>query len=183
MAQFVTIARILKVRGIRGEVSALILTDFPERFSRLDRVFLLSPRRSEWVELENHWFQGRRVVLKFKGCNERDQAQELVGCDVQIPDSQTVQLPKDTYFDDDLIGCEVFQDGIRVGCVSSLFKVSGYVSNLVIEGEDDTELMLPAVREFVLEVNIQEKRIDARLPEGLREATSSPRSLGKKGES
>ena len=75
---FVTIAKISKTRGLRGEVVADILTDFPERFEILDKVFIVKPN-GETLEagLENFWFQKGRVILKFENFDKIENAETL----------------------------------------------------------------------------------------------------------
>ncbi len=95
---FVSIARIVKPRGIRGEVVAELLTDFPDRFSTVRQVRIFQASQVYNEELEQHWFHSGRVVLKFKGRSSPEEVQELIGGDVQVPESERYSLPQVFYY-------------------------------------------------------------------------------------
>ncbi|HUV12913.1 MAG TPA: ribosome maturation factor RimM [Acidobacteriota bacterium] len=166
MDQFVSIARIIKTRGIRGEVAAEILSDFPERFSSLSRVYLSSGSQGKWEVLEQHWFHGQRVIFKFEGRNRPHEVEDLIGYEVQVPLSERVGLPEDSFFDSDLIGCRVFEDEKVLGTVTSVLKVSE-TATLVVLAADDTEFMIPLVKQFIREVSIDSKAVHVQLPSGM----------------
>lgn len=148
-------------------MEAEILTDFPERFRQLRRVLLSSGSFQSWEELEGFWFHKGRVVFKFAGRERPHEVQELVGCEILIPEDQRVVLPENTYYDHDLIGCCLFEADRLLGTVRSLFKVGDTLTNLVVEDARGAEFMVPAVKEFLLAVDVAAKRIDASLPPGL----------------
>src|SRR5215467_11719445 len=102
----IVIARAVRTHGLKGEIVAELLTDFPERFEDLDELILVSPagKRSE-VQLEDYWFQKDRVVLKLFGCVDVDKARELVGYDFAVPESERVPLGEDEFYDWELEGC------------------------------------------------------------------------------
>lgn len=172
MSRFITIARILKTRGIRGEVVAEILTDFPDRFSALSEVRLSHGQSISSERIENYWFHKDRAVFKFEGWDTPEDARELVGSRLQIPEDERVDLPPDTFFDSDLEGCSVFEKGSLVGTVKEVFKAGEATVNLVIHTSSGLEIMLPAVKAFVQQVNIAQKRIDVVIPDGLMEVAS-----------
>src|ERR1044071_4979018 len=89
----IVVARVVKTRGIRGEVAADLLTDFPERFEGVEALIAISPdgsRRS--LPIEERWFHGNRIVLKFPGYDSIDTAKELVGVQLAVPAAERVQL-------------------------------------------------------------------------------------------
>src|SRR5213075_2940663 len=92
----ITVAHIVKVRGLRGEVVADLLTDFPDRFEQLSSLIAVLPdgsRRS--LQVEEQWFHGNRLVLKFSGFDKIEAAKDLVGYDLAVPVDDRVELPKD----------------------------------------------------------------------------------------
>ena len=168
MNSFVSIARIVKTHGLRGEVAAEILTDFPERFQLLDRVFLGAAGAAREERLESFRFAHRsRVILKFAGRDRIEEVEELVGCEVRVPESERVVPPEDVYFDSDLEGCLVYQGDNLLGRVDSILKVGESASNLVVVDERDREFMIPLAREFVRRVDVADRRIEVDLPPGL----------------
>src|SRR5512136_689675 len=87
--EFVTVAKVTKTQGRKGEVAAALMTDFPERFATRKRLLALESdargeRRRE-LELEDYWLHKGGVVLKFVGVDSISQAETLVGCEIQIP--------------------------------------------------------------------------------------------------
>jgi 16S rRNA processing protein RimM len=165
----VSVARILKTRGIRGEVAAEILTDFPERFAQLDRVFVSAPQGDFEESLERFWFHKNRVILKFKDRDRPHEVQELVGGDVWVPDSERVEAPEGFYFDSDLVGCQVIQQGRLLGHVDGIMRVGESPANLVIVDSENREFMVPLVGGFITGVYTERKTIEVDLPAGLLE--------------
>jgi len=167
LAQFSSIARIVKRRGVRGEVAAELLTDFPERFSSLDEVRIFNGEKEYWEEIEKHWFHKNRVILKFRGRDRPEEVEELIGGDVQVSEDQRVSLPQDNYFHSDLIGCKVLEDEEVLGRVTGILETGAAGCNLVVTRAEGREFMVPLVREFVLEVDVGQKVIQVNLPTGL----------------
>jgi len=165
--RFVTIARITKVRGLRGEVAAEILTDFPERFASTQGVRVLCSPSESWEQIESHRFHNGRVLLKFLNRDCPEEAQELVGGEVQIPEQGRSKLPEGSYYETDLVGSRVVQDDRHLGDVVDLFRTGREGENLVVKGPSGQEFMVPLVREFVLQVDVDKKLIRVSLPSGL----------------
>ena len=179
----VAVARIVKSRGIRGEVVATLLTDFPDRFADLETVTLRRGDTTFVEQLEKHWFHKDRIILKFQGRNRPHEVQELVGCEVQVPASARHPLPEDTFFDDDLLGCDVIEGQQRLGRVARIYRATEAVHNLVVGRDDGQEFMIPLVAEFVLKVDLEASVVSVRLPEGLEETTLSPAAAQRGSES
>ncbi len=167
MESLVSIARIVKTRGLRGEVAAEILTDFPDRFEIVERVYLNAPGKAFVERLEGFRLHRGRVILKFRDRDRLEEVEALVGCEVQVPDSERVALPEDVFFDSDLKGCRVFQRDDLLGRVDSVLKIGGDASNLVVVDAHDREFMIPMAREFIRGVDVRDRRIDVELPPGL----------------
>jgi 16S rRNA processing protein RimM len=165
----VSVARILKTRGIRGEVAAEILTDFPERFAVLEKVFLSAPGKEFEEFLERYWFHKNRVILKFKGRDRPHEVEELVGCDVRVPASERVEAPEGFYFDSDLEGCQVVQNGQLLGVVDGILRVGESPANLIVVDSQDREFMIPLVGGFITGVHIDRQTIEVDIPAGLLE--------------
>ena len=163
----ISIARIARPQGLRGEVIADLLTDFPERFARLDRAYV---KRSNGelliLELENSRPHKGRVALKFAGYDSINAAEELRGASVMITRDQLVELPEDTYYDFDLIDCEVTtMDGERLGRVA---QVQNYgAAPLLTVRDGKRELLIPLVLSICVEIDTAQKRIVLNPPEGL----------------
>jgi 16S rRNA processing protein RimM len=163
----VSVARIARPQGHRGEVIADLLTDFPERFARLDRVYVKrADGRFLLLNLENSRLHKSRVALKFAGCDSVSAAEELRGARVMVPHDQLVELPEDTYYDFDLIGCEALSvEGQYLGRVE---EVRNYgAAPLLVVRDGSRELLIPLVLSICVEISTERKRIVVDPPEGL----------------
>ena len=107
-SELVVIARAVRARGLKGEIVADLLTDFPERFEDVEELVLVSPAgERKVVALEDYWFQNDRVILKLADYNDVDAAKQLVGYEFAVPEQDRVPLPEDHFYDWELEGCEV----------------------------------------------------------------------------
>lgn len=168
--ELVLVAQVVKVRGLRGEVVADLLTDFPERFEKLDHVTGIGPdeiQRS--LQIEEHWFHGDRLVLKFAGFDNVDEARQLVGYELAVPVEERVELPAGSFYEWQLAGCRVETiDGKVVGSVRRIMRTGG-VEILVVDGPDDREMLVPMVSDICVKINVVQKLIRIDPPEGLLE--------------
>jgi 16S rRNA processing protein RimM len=166
-SELVVIARAVKPRGLKGEIVAQLLTDFPERFEDVEELVLVSPRGERTTKsLEDYWFQNDRVVLKLLGYDDVETAKELVGVEFAVPESERVSLPADHYYDWELEGCTVKVGDDSIGQVNSVLKTGG-AEILVVTGNSGKELLIPLVDSIVVEVDLARKTIVVDPLEGL----------------
>jgi 16S rRNA processing protein RimM len=161
-------------------VAAEILTDFPQRMSTLREVWLLTPSGSKKpvVILRSRVHNGQ-AVIHFEGCQSIDEAELLRGCEVQIPLSDRVALAAGQYFVTDLIGCDAYEAGAtapfaRVRDVLPIGEGIPGTPLLVLEtpaspSKSAGELLVPFAAEICTAVDIAARRIEVKLPEGLRD--------------
>ncbi len=169
MDELVAIAKIVRIRGLKGEVVANILTDFPERFEGLDDVTAVreSGERFE-LKIEKFWFQTGRVILHFVGFDSVEQAETLRDCEICVLESEAVELHADEYFDWQLEGCTVNTvSESRVGKVREVMRTGG-TELLVVEGHGK-EHLIPFANTICVEVDIENKLIKIDPPAGLLE--------------
>lgn len=154
---------VVGVFGIRGELKVRLETDFPDRFAKLNKVCLRPPSAQPALyEIESARLHKTQVLLKLKGVNSIERAQTLRGCRVQIPRSDAVPLPKNSYYAADIVGMEVVtRDGKALG---RLDKVLQYPAHDLFQVG---EVLIPAVKEMVIEMDTANRRIVVVLPEGL----------------
>jgi 16S rRNA processing protein RimM len=169
----VTLARILRPRGLRGEVAAEILTDFPDRLPSLREVWLVDgrsePRR---IKVQRCWLstgRGGQAIFHFAGVETVEAAERLRGCEVQVPLEQRAKLAAGSYYAGDLIGCEVWEAGATaaMGAVGDV-EFPGGVPLLAVQTSDG-EVLVPLAAEFCVRIDVKAKRIDVVLPDGLRD--------------
>lgn len=176
-ASRVTLARILRARGRRGEVAAEILTDFPERLTQLTSVELWDgknpPRR---VGIRECWLHNGQAIFLFEGSNSISDAERLVCLEIQIPLSERVPLAAGSYFVTDLIGCEVFQAHVsraseKLGEVRDVQSTGESVAGtpVLVVAAAHGELLIPLATEICTRIDTAARRIEVVLPEGLRD--------------
>ena len=168
MSGLVAIARVAKPRGLKGEVVADILTDFPERFEGLENVTaVLDNGEHRELKIEDHWFQNERIVLKLGEVDSIDDAEAIRNAEICVPESEAVELDDDEFYDWQLEGCNVVTlAGDAIGKVRGLMRTGG-TENLVVQGE--REYLIPFAESICVEVDIENKRIVIDPPEGLLE--------------
>src|SRR5437763_8990999 len=156
----IVVAHIVKVRGLRGEVVADLLTDCPDRFENLKTLVGISSggvKRS--LQIEEHWFHGNRLVLKLAGFNSIDEAKELVDYDLAVAAEDRVELPKDSFYEWELAGCRVqTSDGKQIGEVEGVMRTGG-VEILRVIDETGRDRLIPMASDIVLEVDKERKLI------------------------
>jgi 16S rRNA processing protein RimM len=172
----ITVARILRPHGRRGEVAAEILTDFPERLKTLAKVELWDGRTEpRHAHVRGCWLshsRGGQAIFHFEGSDSISDAEKLVGLEVQIPFADRMQLSSGNYYVTDLIGCEVREkDGASIGPVMDVQFPGEDAAGTPILVIDSTqgELLIPLAQEICVCVDTGARRIDVVLPEGLRE--------------
>jgi 16S rRNA processing protein RimM len=176
----VTVARVLRPHGRRGEVAAEILTDFPQRLTQLKSAELSGalgavPRR---VAIRSCWLsqsRGGQAIFHFENSDSISDAEKLVGLEVQIPMAERMPLPAASYYVTDLIGCEVFErNGAAVGLVRDVQFTGEGVAGTPILVVDSArgELLIPLAQEICVSVDTAARRIEVVLPEGLRDLNS-----------
>lgn len=167
MDELISIAHIARPHGVRGEVSAEILTDFPERFEEMEEVTLA---RNQVVtgsfEIENIRFHKERLLIKFVGIDDADAAATLKGMSLVVSRNELVELEQDEFYVFDLEDCEVVTvDGTLVGRV---IRVDDFgAAPLLVIANSGRELLIPLTNEFCPEVNTEAKRIVVKPGEGL----------------
>ena len=173
-AERVTLARILRPRGLKGEVAAEVLTDFPERLTTLREVWLWDGAGAvRRAAVRACWLHQDRAIFHFEGCDSSNDAEKLRGWQVQVELSERVKLSPGKYFVSDLIGCEVWEcsagleAGTPLGTVRDV-QFTGGAPLLVVETSRG-ELLIPLAGEICRLIDSAARRIEVVLPEGLRE--------------
>lgn len=163
--RFITVGQIIKPHGVRGEVAVEILTDFPGRFALLEEVYLDedNPRP---VPLESVRFHKGRALLKLGGWDDRTAAETLRNEMILVPIDEAMPLDPDQYYQEDLIGLEVWTtDDEYLGDVADILE-TGANDVFIVHG-DRGEILLPAIEDVVQWIDLEENRMVVELMEGL----------------
>lgn len=172
---WVWLARIRKPQGRKGEVFAEILTDFPEKFAERRHLWLLAESASaaaapREIDLIHHWQHKGGIVLHFAGVESISAAETLAGLIVAIPRSQRATLPEDEVHIADLIGCALVDVAgdppACVGEIQNVDRTAGPAPLLIVKGAKG-EVLVPFAKSYLRKVDIEHKRVEMALPEGL----------------
>jgi 16S rRNA processing protein RimM len=171
--QWVWLARIRHTQGRKGEVFADILTDFPERFADRRRLWLLAEGASSTpreVELIHHWLHKGGIVLHFSGVDSISAAESLRGLIVAISFAQRASLSDDEVYVGDLVGCVLFdvagEAPVPIGEIEDVDRTAGPVALLVVRGSTG-EVLIPFAKSYLRKLDLEAKRVEMALPEGL----------------
>ncbi len=168
---WLTVARLVKTQGRRGELAAQVLTDFPQRLLARQQVWLWN-RKDEPrpMGVERIWPHKEFLVFQFAGCDSITAAKELLGLEVQIPRAEAAPLGPATFYQHELTGCRVVEQasGAELGRVGELQASSG-ATVLVVKTAAGKELLIPFAEEICRRIAPDEQLIEVVLPPGLRE--------------
>ncbi|MDV3427017.1 MAG: ribosome maturation factor RimM, partial [Bacillota bacterium] len=151
--EMMTIGQIVNTHGIKGEIKVFPLTDDSSRFKKLKSVYL------EGIEtkIESVKIGTKVVILKLSGIDTPEEAEKYKFKYLDIDRRNAVTLAKDSYFVVDIVGCSVFDtNGLRIGEVT---KVLNLPSNDVYQVMGDKEILIPALKSVVKEINTVDKKI------------------------
>ena len=163
----VVIAKLVRPRGLRGEIVGDVLTDFPERFDNLKRVAIVYPNgEMAEIEIEKFWFQKNRIVLKFVGFDSIEAAETLRSGEICVAETEAVELEDDEFFDWELVDCSVETvEGERIGTVREVMRTGG--TEILVVAGDTKEYLIPFAETICTDVDIENKLIKIDAPEGL----------------
>ena len=165
--EFITLARVVKTQGRHGEVATELHSDIPDRLhAGLELSALQQDGSRRELKIEDAWPHKEFVVLKFAGVDSISDAELLVRCELQVPRSERAQLEAGAAYVSDLVGCELLDRGRVIGVVSDIRFGAGEAPLLVVVA-GKSELEIPFAQEFLARVDLEGKRIEMNLPEGL----------------
>jgi 16S rRNA processing protein RimM len=173
---WVLLAHIVRPQGRHGEVLADIFTDFPEHFAQRKRLFLRPPAQGQAdamreVKVLSHWLHKGRVVLRFSQVDSMAEAENLRGFDLVIPREERMPLSGDAVYVSDLLGVRVIDvsrgGSTDAGEITDVEPEGPGPAMLVIRTLAGDELLIPFVRAYLRKMDIEGKRLEMDLPEGL----------------
>jgi 16S rRNA processing protein RimM len=178
--EFLTVARVVKTQGRHGEVGVDLLTDFPERFAEGRRVYAFKEggeRRA--LHIEDVWPHKGMLILKFAGVDSMNDAETLLKSEIQVPFSERTKLEDGAWYVSDLVGCMVTDSGREIGTVAKVEFGAGEAPLLIVQ-QGKQEHMIPLAEAFTRRVDLEQKKIELQLPEGMLEINAPLTSAEKK---
>ncbi len=168
MEDLLQVGVISTTHGIRGEVKVFPTTDDAERFKKLKQVILDTGKEQLELEITQVKFFKNLVILKFKGIDNINDVEQYKGKGLFVTREHAVKLKANEYFIADLIGLNVVTDeGEEIGTLGDVLQTGANDVYVIEKGPE--ELLIPAIKECILEVNLEAKRMKVHLLDGLRE--------------
>jgi 16S rRNA processing protein RimM len=151
--EWATIGKIVAPFGVRGELKVLSLTDIPDRFAQLKTIFL-GPEHIPYKINAVRPYKGDMVILKLEGLDDATTVEALRSLDLSIPLDKLAKLPQDSYYQHDILGMRVVTlAGREVGTIIDIMA-TGSNDVYVVRGEDASQILLPAIKDVVKQVDL-----------------------------
>lgn len=167
MEDLLQVGIITSTHGVRGEVKVYPTTDDPRRFRRLKEVFLDTGKEKMNLEIEGVKFFKQFVILKFKGLDNINDIEKYRQKSLYVTRKNAVRLQRDEYFIADLIGLKVQdEDGKELGTVKDVIE-TGANDVYEVEMADGKSLLLPAIKQCILNVDVENGTMQVHVLEGL----------------
>lgn len=161
----IRIGQITGAVGLKGEIKVYDFGEDSARYKKFSRIYIDGRSYS----LLNARIQKNLVVLHLDGISDRNDAEKLRGKDIYIDESQLPRLPEGTYYIRDLIGFDVVsEEEEHIGTLKNILKNTAQPL-YVVETDDEKQVYIPGVDEYILKTDLKEKKITVRLIEGLLE--------------
>lgn len=167
MVDYFQIGVITNTHGIRGELKVIPTTEDPKRFEALEKVWVVRERETQVYHIEAVRYFKQFVLLKFKGVKSINEVEHLKKASIQIPREWALPLEEDEYYIRDLLGLKVItEDEQLLGIIKDVI-MTGSNEVYVVETDEKKEILLPAIKECILKVDIEEKIMQVHLMKGL----------------
>jgi 16S rRNA processing protein RimM len=175
-SEFITLARVVKTQGRHGEVAAEMHSDVPGRFAAGMKLFAL-PKSQDLktqesrreLEVEDLWPHKGLIVLKFRGVNSMNDAELLIGSELQVPSAERANLDAGWTFVSDLIGSGVLDHGREIGRIEDVQFGAGEAPLLIVADGAGRKYDVPFAEAYLEGVDIAQRQVRMNLPEGMLE--------------
>lgn len=158
---------ITSTHGLKGEVKVYPTTDSVDNFFDFKHVYIKLARGEQTAEIEKVRFFKEQVILKFKEFNRIEEVERFRQCELYIDRADAIPCGENENYIADLIDMEVFtEDGEQLGVLKDVYE-TGANDVYIVETPKKKELMIPAIRECILDVDVEQKRMTIHLLDGL----------------
>ncbi len=167
MEDIFRIGVITTTHGLKGEVKVFPTTDDLNRFKKLKKCFIRTPKEDIQVEKNSCKFFKNMVILSFKEFGDINEVERFRNCDIYVTRDNAVPLEEDEYYISDVIGMNIIlEDGSELGVLQDVMQ-TGANDVFVIKLKDDKELLMPVIKDCVLDMNYDTGKITVRLMKGM----------------
>ncbi len=167
MEELLQVGVITQTHGVHGEVRVFPTTDDPKRFTKLAQVILDNGREQKTLEIETVRFFKQYVLVKFRGYDTPEAMEPYKGARLLVKRQDAVPLQEDEYFIADLLGLTVVTDtGEELGTISDVIP-TGANDVYAVDTRQYGEVLVPAIRDCILDVDLEAGRMKIHLLDGL----------------
>jgi len=164
--EYISVGKIVRAHGIDGWLVVQVYSGLSDRFDNVKVIYFSGSAGIEGKILSGVQLKGNLLMIRLKGVKNREEAKAFIGKEILLPETQRIELPENTYFIDDLIGIEVIDvDGNFIGILQEVLEMGG--NDLYVVRKSEKETLIPAVSEFIKEVDISARKMVVRLWEGM----------------
>lgn len=165
--QYFEIGQIVNTFGIKGMVKVNPFTDDISQFENMETILVDKKGSFLEMQIEEVKYSKNQILLKLKGIETVEEAQKYRNCYLKLPREKAKKLPENTYFIADLIGLEVYSDeGHLLGKVDDIYN-TGASDIYVIKDDTGKQILLPAIKEVIKQVNLEQEKIVVHLLKGM----------------
>lgn len=161
--ELIDVAQVTNTHGLKGEIKVFPRTDYPEFFEEIPGVYLDD---GTYFKITGVKYHKNMVILKLKSINSIEEAKALREKVLYVPKSTFDDLPEGTYLIADIIGLEVIEGDTHYGKITDCIA-TGSNDVYIVEKENEKPLLIPALKDVIEEVNIEQGYMKVKLPEGL----------------
>jgi len=169
---FITLARVVKTQGRHGEVATEVHSDVPDRFAAGMKLFALGKDQRRELEVEDLWPHKGLLVLKFAGVDSMNDAEPLIGAELQVPKAERAKLEQGWTYVSDLIGCTVFDHGKEIGRIEDVQFGAGEAPLLNVADSASKKVDVPFAEAYLESVDTTRREVRVKLPEGMLEVNA-----------
>lgn len=167
MQEYFEIGQIVNTHGVKGHVKVKPFTDDVEQFETLGTILVVKNKETIEMEIEEVKYHKDMVLLKLKGIDDMTAAERYKGCYIKIHRSQARELEDGHYFIADIIGSDVYTDeGQHLGKVDDIYN-TGSNDIYVVKDELGKQILLPGIKDVILDVDIENQKVTVHLLKGL----------------
>jgi len=166
MEDIFRIGVITSTHGLKGEVKVFPTTDDVNRFKKLKKCILRTPKGDIEVEKNSCKFFKNMVILSFKEFKDINEVEKYKNCELYVTRDNAVPLDEDEYYIADVIGMEVFEEESRLGVLADVMQ-TGANDVFVVDLGDKKELLIPVIKDCVLDIDYEAKKINVKLMKGM----------------
>lgn len=166
MEDIFRIGVITSTHGLKGEVKVFPTTDDVNRFKKLKKCILKTPKGDIEVEKNSCKFFKNMVILSFKEFKDINEVEKYKNCELYVTRDNAVPLDEDEYYIADVIGMEVYEEESRLGVLADVMQ-TGANDVFVVDLGDKKELLIPVIKDCVLDIDYETKRINVKLMKGM----------------